>query len=167
MKPTLYILCGVSACGKTTWAHKFMNEDEDVRYVSRDDIRFSLLKGDEDYFAHEKEVFKRFSNTIARTLLYGYDVIADATHLNSASRQKLTRAIDRIYKDYQVVYVVFTISAAVCKKHNMMRTGLHRVPEEVIDKMMNNFEKPNFEEDVRCIEIWEMQEGNNGDISDE
>lgn len=159
MKPTLYILCGVSGCGKTTWAYKFMNEDEEIRYVSRDDIRFSLLKDGEDYFAHEKEVFKRFSGTLAQTLLYGHDVIADATHLNSASRQKLTRAIDRIYKDYQVVYVVFTISAAACKKHNMMRTGLHCVPDEVIDKMINNFEKPNFGEDARCVEIWEMQEG--------
>ena len=54
---TLYILCGPSGCGKTTWAEQFMSDDEDVRYVSRDEIRFSLLKEGEDYFAHEREIF--------------------------------------------------------------------------------------------------------------
>ena len=48
--PTLYILCGPSACGKTTWAMHYMEEhaSEDIRYVSRDEIRYSLLQPDDD-----------------------------------------------------------------------------------------------------------------------
>ena len=82
--PILYILCGPSGCGKSTWANQFMNDHntDDIRYVSRDEIRFSLVGEDEDYFAHEKEVFRKFSGTIAQTLVDGFDVIADATHLN-------------------------------------------------------------------------------------
>ena len=41
---TLYILCGPSGSGKSTWAHAFINEkpEDDIRYVSRDEIRYSL-----------------------------------------------------------------------------------------------------------------------------
>ena len=52
--PTLYIMCGPSGCGKTTWAHNFIKEQHetnDIRYVSRDEIRFSLIKEGEEYFS--------------------------------------------------------------------------------------------------------------------
>ena len=105
----LYMLCGPSGCGKTTWARKYTEDhaNEDIRYVSRDEIRFSMLKEGEDYFAHEKEVFKRFVDTIRLNLISGFDVIADATHLNAFSRRKLTQAIDMYFTDYQIIYVVF------------------------------------------------------------
>ena len=89
----LYILCGPSACGKSTWRDAFIAEhsDQDIRYVSRDEIRFSMLEEGEDYFAHEKEVFKKFVSTLAQTLVDGFDVIADATHLNEFSRSSPMR----------------------------------------------------------------------------
>ena len=108
--PNLYILCGPSGCGKTTWCNAFMREN-DVRYVSRDEIRFSMLKDDEDYFAHEVDVFKEFTGTLAQTLVDGFDVIADATHLNARSRQRLTQAIDMYITDYNIIYVVFNTRA--------------------------------------------------------
>ena len=62
---TLYILCGPSGCGKSTWSHQYIAFEDalgnDIRYVSRDEIRFSIIKEEEDYFSHEKEVFKTFS----------------------------------------------------------------------------------------------------------
>ena len=56
--PKLYILCGPSGSGKTTWANT--NDMQDVMYVSRDEVRMRYLKEGEDYFSHEKEVFKTF-----------------------------------------------------------------------------------------------------------
>ena len=54
MKPTLYILCGPSGSGKSTWAHNFMIEEDrnghDVRIVSRDEIRLSMLKDGDAYY---------------------------------------------------------------------------------------------------------------------
>ena len=116
--PILYIMCGPSGCGKSTWAHNFIRENDplysNIRDVSRDEIRFSMLKDGEDYFAHEKEVFKKFVGTICQTLIDGFDVIADATHLNEFSRRKLTQAIDMRYMDYKIIYVVFNVSADTC-----------------------------------------------------
>lgn len=150
--PTLYILCGPAGCGKTTWADKFTNE-YDVRYVSRDAIRYSLLEEDDNYFAHEKETFRKFSATIAYTLVDGFSVIADATHLNEISRYKLTRAIDQYTKNYYIVYVVFEVPESVSIERNNQRDGYARVPEKVIKQMYNNFQEPTLSEDYRTIGI--------------
>lgn len=161
---TLYILCGPSGCGKTTWAREFMSDDEDVRYVSRDEIRFSMLKEDEDYFAHEKEVFHKFSSTIAQTLVDGFDAIADATHLNETSRKKLTRAIDEYTTDYSITYVVFYTPIQKCYENDATRTGIRYVGEQVIQGMFRSFKAPTLKEDSRAIKIIEVGDGK-GDFS--
>jgi len=157
--PILYILCGPSGCGKSTWANQFMNDHntDDIRYVSRDEIRFSLVGEDEDYFAHEKEVFRKFSGTIAQTLVDGFDVIADATHLNEFSRRKLTQAIDYYTKDYEVIYVSFNVDVDTCLARNTPREGRANVPETVIRNMCRDFRAPTKDEDERVIDIIEVE----------
>lgn len=161
-KPILYILCGCSGCGKTTWANSFIASSEiyniDVRYVSRDEIRLSILKDEDDYFAHENEVFNKFVSTISATLVDGFDVIADATHLNQKSRAKLIRAIDaRGYTDYNIIFVSFSVSYEVCRERNAQRTGRARVPDEVLEQMYRQYREPQSAEDKRCISIWDAQ----------
>jgi predicted kinase len=157
----LYILCGPSGCGKSTWAHNFILESDrlgsDVRYVSRDEIRYSLLKDGEDYFSHEKEVFKRFAGTLRHTLIDGFDVVADATHLNEFSRRKLTQAIDMYYDNYEIVYVVFNVDADTCVERNKNREGRANVPENIIRNMCRDFRVPTLDEDERAIEIKEVK----------
>lgn len=154
----LYILCGPSGCGKSTWARKYVEDhwDEDIRYVSRDEIRFSILKEGEDYFAHEKEVFKMFSNTIRHTLIDGFDVIADATHLTEFSRRKLTQAIDMYFTDYKIIYVVFNADAETCIERNKQRSGRADVPENIIRNMCRDYRMPSKNEDERVIGVIEV-----------
>ena len=156
--PILYILCGPSGAGKSTWARKFVEDhfDDDIRYVSRDEIRFAIVKEEEDYFSHEKEVFKKFSGTIAQTLIDGFDVIADATHLNEFSRRKLTQAVDQYIKRYEIIYVVFDVDADTCIEHNKERNGRADVPENIIRNMCRDFRYPSKEEDERVKEIIEV-----------
>lgn len=156
----LYILCGPSGSGKTTWARHFTEENffADIHYVSRDEIRFSILKDGEDYFSHEKEVFKKFSTTIAQTLLDGFDVIADATHLNEFSRCKLTQAIDMIIDSYDIIYVVFDVDADTCIVRNVNREGRANVPDTIIRNMCREFKAPTFDEDERIVEIREVSD---------
>lgn len=148
MKPILYIMCGVPGSGKTTFANEFLQKHT---YVSRDAIRFIMLKEGEDYFSHEKEVFSTFANTIAGKLQNGENVVADATHIDMTSRKKLTYAIDQIFSDYNIVYIVFDVSLETCLKHNAMREGQTCVPEDVINKMYNKFRCPRNDEDMRRI----------------
>ena len=153
MMPILYILCGPSGCGKSTWAHTYM---QDTMYVSRDTIRFRFLKEGEDYFAHEKEVFKAFVAEIVARFKMGCTVIADATHLNEFSRRKLTQAIDRYYNEYEIVYVVFKTDLKTCLERNAMREGRTRVPDNIVSNMYRDFRPPTLEEDERAIEIVEV-----------
>ena len=112
-----------------------------------------MLKEGEDYFSHEKEVFKKFADTIRHTLIDGFDVIADATHLNEFSRRKLTQAIDMYYSDYQIIYVVFNVSADVCIERNKNREGRANVPDNIIRNMCRDFHVPTLDEDERTKEI--------------
>lgn len=156
--PILYILCGPSGCGKTTWAMNFIKKHEanDIRYVSRDEIRFELVDSNESYFSREKEVFRRFANTIRHTLIDGFDVIADATHLNEFSRRKLTQAIDMYFKNYEIVYVSFNVNVDTCLEHNASREGRANVPETVIRNMCRDFRTPSIKEDERAKEVIEI-----------
>lgn len=152
---TLYVLCGPSGCGKTTWAHTNM---QDTMYVSRDEIRFRLVKEDENYFSHEKEVFKEFVNEIVSRLEKGCDAIADATHLNEFSRRKLTQAIDMKFgNDYKIVYIVFNTNVETCIARNKERSGRSYVPETVIRNMCREFRAPTKDEDERIIDIIEVE----------
>ena len=149
----LYILCGPAGCGISTWAHTNM---QDTMYVSRDEIRFRIVKEDENYFAHEKEVFKKFVNEIVSRLKNGCDTIADATHLNEFSRRKLTQAIDMSITEYEIVYVVFNVDVETCVARNANRTGRANVPENIIRNMCRDFKKPTLDEDERAINIIEV-----------
>jgi predicted kinase len=154
MMAKLYILCGPSGSGKSTWANS--DERQDVAYVSRDDIRLSLLKDEENYFSHEKEVFKQFVKEIAIRIMAGRDCIADATHLNMFSRCKLIQALDMYTNDYEIVYVVFNTDAETCIERNKAREGRRNVPENIIRNMHRDFRPPTMDEDSRIKEIIEV-----------
>ena len=154
--PTLFILCGIPACGKSYFA-KYMFDNYNVIHISRDSIRFEIVKEDEPYFSHEDEVFKTFVSEIIFHLSGKCDVIADATHLNKTSRKKLIRAIDKYNIQYNIIYVYFSTSLETCCKRNSARSGRARVPDSVIREMWNKLEKPTIEEDNRCIGIMEMK----------
>lgn len=155
--PILYILCGASGSGKSTWAQSFIKDAVDTKWVSRDKIRFSLLKEDEDYFAHEKEVFTIFVKSIVDGLKNDWNVIADATHLNIASRKKLIQGIDtRGYKNYEIVYVIFNTDVNTCIERNKAREGRSNVPESTIRNMCRDFRAPTKDEDERIVDIIEV-----------
>jgi adenylate kinase len=82
----VWLLSGVPGSGKTTWVKKQIAEKGGV-HCSRDEIRFSLLKEDEDYFAHEDEVvalwLEKVTNAINDPEVE--NIYVDATHLTENS----------------------------------------------------------------------------------
>ena len=63
---TLYIMCGAPASGKTWFAKNKLCNGPGWYYVSRDEVRFSLLKDGDEYFSREDEVFDLFISKIVR-----------------------------------------------------------------------------------------------------
>lgn len=145
---TLFIMCGVPGVGKSTWAKE--NVPKDAVYVSRDEVRFSILQPNDTYFAKEKEVFNEFINRIKAGLAAGKNVYADATHLNSSSRNKLMNAVGRGNWDFQAL--VFTASLEDCLIRNSKRNGRAYVPEDSLVEMYHKFSIPTKREGFS--EVW-------------
>lgn len=145
MAKTLWLMCGAPGSGKT-WVAKNVLMHPNWIYVSRDEIRFSIVKNEEEYFSHEKEVFYEFMKTIASALTWAEDsnVIADATHLNWGSRRKLLQALEKntIMENVQVIPVVVTADIKTIFERNQSREGRARVPEDVIRKMLRSMNDP-------------------------
>ena len=150
MTKTLYLMCGVPGGGKSTIARSMA---EDLRtegrtaIVSRDEIRFAMLKDGDDYFKYEDKVFDMFINRI-NDLLDSDEVpniFIDATHLNEKARNKV---LDRLHlnDDVWIIPVDVRPSLERCIEQNNRRSGLAHVPESVIRKMYDSYERPTYHE---------------------
>ena len=158
MNKTLWLMCGVPGSGKTWFAKNKLMKGSDWEYISRDEVRMAIVKDDEKYFSHEKEVFQEFVARIALWMRSNYDVIADATHLNFPSRRKLVNALanqEGLTKDdYEIIFVVMDTALATCVARDAKRTGRQHVTEKVINDFWNNFRIPTPHEFPHSKEVW-------------
>lgn len=141
----LIIMCGIPGSGKSTYAKNHLCPAFD-EYVSRDEIRFSIVKEDEEYFSHEGEVFNTFVQTISRYLRSGARVWADATHLNKSSRLKLLRALPIKPDSIEILWMNTPCELALERNENRAGTRSY-VPSSVIKRMFYQMEPPEFQED--------------------
>ena len=147
-KPKLYLMCGVAASGKSYFAEKHMDEEKDV-YISRDQVRFEMVPETAEYFSREKEVYEEWIKRIAWALNAGFNVWADATHLNKKSRAKTFHALTKKGIDFSMIDVtalVMDTPFPVCMERNSKRSGRYKVPESAMRNMVNSFHKPDEEE---------------------
>lgn len=128
----LYVMVGIPGAGKSTYAKAM--KDENVVYVSRDEVRLSLIGENDEYFSKEKAVFREFVKRIQTALDEGKNVIADASHVSKASRAKLANNLNLEGVEY-VVLNMLTTPIEVCLKRNAQRTGRACVPEDSIRSM--------------------------------
>ena len=143
----LYVMCGAPGSGKSTFA-KSLAKNRHALHVSRDIIRFSLLKNGESYFSHESEVTDIFWNTINKALAAGQNVIADQTSLNYRSRLYLLDHISVPCKKYAIY---MDVPYRVCRERNARRVGITCVPEDKLRGMFNSFTIPSLKEGFDVI----------------
>ena len=146
---TLYVMCGIPGSGKSTWLRK--NTKPEDKIISRDEIRFSIIQEGEEYFSREEEVFEKFCSEIKTALNDGYDVYADATHINRGSRKKLLQQV-AIYAD-DIVAIEMPTAVSLALKRNEEREGLRYVPPSAIKRMYSQYEPPDLEEGFNDILI--------------
>ena len=136
----LYLMVGAPGSGKSTYANNFINTyGKPIKVVSRDAIRFSMVKDGSPYFSKEKAVFKEFVREINEGLDEG-DVIADATHINEVSRMKLINKVD--LSKCKVSCIVLLTDEPIAIKRNHLREGRARVPDSVISENYARFTHP-------------------------
>lgn len=153
----LYIMVGIPGSGKSSYVKQKCNNDDNSLRVSRDEIRYNILKENDAYFSKEKEVFNQFIQEINRLLHMGFTVYADATHINEVSRAKVINNIDdRVIGSLNAIYMNTPYS--ICKIRNEKRYGREKVPEKVIDQMFKKLTKPTKQEGFDNIFIVETKE---------
>lgn len=156
-RQTVFVMCGCPGSGKSTWVFEQMCPVKDV-LISRDNIRFTLLKDDDDYFACEEKVCNMFFQAIKNnTSNDDFDnIYIDATHLTRKARSQVRSWIRR--RPYQIA-VSFEVPLEVALERNAQRTGRAKVPETVIYNMYHHYDIPSLKEGFD--EIWHIDaEGN-------
>ena len=144
----LYLTMGQPGAGKSTYIKNHIKDNE--VYISRDTIRFSMVKENEPYFSKEKEVFNEFIRQINEALNKGYTVFADATHLNKSSRTKVLREITAKRSETNVIWIQTDLETSL--QQNEYRKGTRAyVPEENIKRMYYSIEEPVAEEGINKV----------------
>lgn len=132
----LTLLCGLPATGKSTLAQALGGQ-----VVSLDDIRTRMPGSGTQLTGRVRQ---QAQLEIRSGLAGGKHVIVDATLLTRQSRQPWVR----LGRDYGAwIRIVCTEgSAHEVVSRNKARTGRARVPEEVIIKMLENWQMPSADE---------------------
>ena len=139
MKPTLHIMIGLSASGKSTKARELASEHNSI-IVSSDAIRGEF--GEVIDQSNNNEVFKLFHQRIKDNLSKGINVIADATNISMKSRRQIFETVKNI--DCEIIGYVLTKPVDKCIEDNIYRE--YPVPHHVIQKQMMNYQIPFYEE---------------------
>lgn len=139
----LYLMCGVPGAGKSTFLKNHIKE-ENSTIISRDAIRFSIVKSDEDYFSHEDEVLEIFWKQINESLAAGKDTFVDQTSLTPRARKWLLQHVEG-YTYANLIWI--DESLETCLERNERRRGTRAyVPRGVIRRMYNQFVEPSLDE---------------------
>lgn len=139
----LYLMCGVPGAGKSTFLKNHIKKENSV-IISRDAIRFSIVKPDEDYFSHEDEVLNIFWEQINKALAEGKDTFVDQTSLTPRARKWLLQHVEG-YKHANLIWIDENLET--CLERNELRRGTRAyVPKAVIRRMFSQFIEPSLDE---------------------
>lgn len=144
---TLYIMVGVPGSGKTWFAKQRLIIGSGWFYISRDEIRFSILQPGEKHYSHEKEVFTEFIKRLVKGLKNPdiYYVIADATHLNWNSRHKLMHYLELAgirLNEINIIPIVIQSNIIDITERNSSRAEGEIVPASEINGMLQRMTDP-------------------------
>ena len=143
---TLYMMVGLPASGKSTYA-KILAEEVDGIVVSSDGIRAEWY-GDEAIQGDPSKIFREVELRCKNALGTGQSVIMDATNMNAKKRANFLRQMPACHK----VCVVMAVPFDVCIAHDKERS--RSVGLEVMEKMRKNFQMPYYNEGWDHIEIY-------------
>ncbi len=145
MNKTLWIMVGAPGCGKSWAAKNILIKGLEWQYISRDEIRFSIITDEDQYFDKENLVFAKFIRAIDAAFNEDgiFNVIADATHLNWASRRKLLHALGQdIEKTWNIIPVYVNAPLEEIYQNNEERSGRSCVPRDAVYNMYKKITDP-------------------------
>jgi len=146
---TLYITVGLPGSGKSTYVKNFI-KDKDIEYLSSDSLRAVYGKSEEDQTVTPL-VFGHIKRKVDEFLKDGKNVLVDATSVNRKERSDYINTAKKY--GAKVVAIVFKMDRQGLIDRNKKRgeQGGRVVPDWVIDKMLNKFAEPSYDEGIDVI----------------
>lgn len=151
-QPTLYMLIGVPASGKSTYVTTEMN-NMDCAYISSDaHIEAYATKQNSTY----DQVFREYAPVAMKLIdaeaaaakAAGCDIIWDQTSLTLGSRRKKFLLLP----EYRAIAIVFSTPEHAEHTRRLNSRAGKSIPPFVIDNMIRSFIKPSIVEGF--AEIW-------------
>jgi predicted kinase len=132
--PSLIVLTGPPASGKTTWARR---NGRGAIHVSQDGLIGAITP---DGFEHVyRPVYTQAEDAVARAALQaGHTVIVDRTNRTRAHRQRWLEIAREA--SCPAIAVVMTTPETLCRERNAQRNRDSRLSDERMDRMFAAFE---------------------------
>lgn len=140
------MMVGLPGSGKTSWAEERVKRNNFIRHSS-DDIREEM--GDVNDQTKNTEVFEELHRRVITSLKEGKNTIMDATNLSRKRRISFLKQLKGI--DCSRICVVTMLPYEDCIKVDLKRERC--VGEEIINKMIRNFETPSEMEGFDKVEL--------------
>lgn len=144
----LTILCGFPGSGKS---FTLKQAELDPVVLCPDDFRFAA-SGKWFHPPIEEFIWGTVKLTARTLLMQGYHIIIDATHLTTASRAQWIKIANEANCPIDCVWIYATIEQ--CRTRNSQRDDARRVPDEVLDRMVETFVEPSVEEGFDRVIHW-------------
>lgn len=133
-KPKLFLMCGISGSGKTTFARRFA-ESFGLHYISPDDF-YALYNGDERKHKNEFEIWMSLFRALHMAEQDGASVIFDTNAPTMVDRTQILNW----FPDFEHHMICITAPPELCKRNNKSRRRV--IPDDVMEKMIQDFQVP-------------------------
>lgn len=135
------ILIGAPGSGKSTFAKEQLESNPRTAILNRDSLRLALKTTYKVEDSIEAIVTEAQSSMLKSLMNRKYNIIIDNTHCNIKVLRELNNEIRKNDRHgiYTIEYKMFSMSLESLLFRNRTRNSIDRVPEEVINRMYNNY----------------------------
>lgn len=139
----MYLMCGCSGAGKTTYSKQFAKE-HNLLYLGIDDF-YAKVNGDECLHTNTFEVWIEFYKAIHEAEVNGIDCIIDTNAITKTHRAQFVEWFPTF--EHHLIYI--SADETLRKKNNKQRR--RQVPDDVMERMTVQLEAPYISEDFKTI----------------
>lgn len=139
----MYLMCGCSGAGKTTFAKKFANKCN-LKYLGIDDF-YAKVNGDECIHTNTFDVWIEFYKAIHEVEMNNIDCIIDTNAITTSHRVQFVEWFPTF--EHHLIYI--ETNQELRKTNNKSRR--RQVPDDVMDRMQKKMQTPRLEEPFKTI----------------
>ena len=150
----MYLMCGLSGVGKTTYAEKFAKENNLV-YLGIDDC-YAEINGDECIHENQFHAWILFYEKIHSLAVAGLDCIVDTNAITYCHRRQFLDWFPE-FDEHHLIFIAADEDLR-CENNNSRRRV---IPEEAMKKMREDFEYPSLREWGEWDSIRKIKNNNN------